>query len=213
MAPSIDRFKKWARDNAKLALAVCEAQAAAEITKERVATYIQPIFDRFNFICEGTMAERFDVAPRTGETEKYVGRHITTPDSSEFMMLHGAEESEEIKSKLREYYAACDAEHRRQGYNDLPEGHCPALRMANLHTEAENALIKSAEELFGVDQIYGDDREKYLKILIGACITALDELQQECELKTAHQEVEPSPLNPNRVRCANCCVDLERKAA
>jgi hypothetical protein len=213
MPPTIEEFEKWSRDNAVLALAVCEAQAAAEATKARVAAYIQPIFDSFNFVCEGKMAERFDASPRKGDTEKYVGRRITSPDSSEFTMLHGAEESEEIKTKLRAYYAACDAEHRRQGYKDLPEGHCPALRLENLHTQAENALIESAKPLFDIDQVYGEDRKRYLKLLMGTCIKALGEIQKECELESQHTTTEPSPLNPHQLRCANCFINVDRKAA
>lgn len=210
---SVQDFEQWCRDNAKLALAVCEAQAAAEVTKERVAAYIQPIFERFNFICEGTTAERFDDSPREGDTEKWVGRKIKTPDDSEFWMLHGAEESDEIKAKLRAYYDACDAEHRRQGYTDLPKDHCPALRLASIHIEAENALIESAKPLFGIDQVYGQNREKYLKLLIGGCIKSLGEMQEECGRETKHQNTETSPINPNCLRCANCCIDVERKAA
>ena len=78
-AVSVPDFKQWTRDNAKLALAVCEAQAYAEMTKARVDAYVQPIFDSFDFICEGSMAARFDASSREGDTEKCVGRKIKTP--------------------------------------------------------------------------------------------------------------------------------------
>jgi hypothetical protein len=198
-----------------LALAVCEAQAFAEVTKERVNAYVQPIFDSFTFICEGTMAETFDASPREGDTEKFVGRRIKTPDDPEFYCLHGRDESVEIKDKLRRYYEAVDAEHRRQGYLDLEPGHCPALRAENLHTEAENALIDSAHDLFPIEshQLYGDNRKKYLDLLLGVCIKALGEIQNECSRKTKHATTEPSPIDPNRLRCVNCCIDLNRKPA
>jgi hypothetical protein len=212
---SIPAFKKWARDNARLALAVCEAQAYAEVTKERVDSYVQPIFDSFNFICEGKFAERFDASPREGDTEKCVGRKIKTPHDREFCWLHGPDESEEIQNKLRRYYEAVDAEHRRQGYLDLEPGHCPALRAQNLHTDAENVLIDSAGNLFGFNsqKLYGDMRKKALKLLMGACIKALSEIQKACGRDTQHASTEPSPIDPNRLRCANCCIDLNREAA
>lgn len=212
---SVADLQQWARDNARLALAVCEARAFAEVTKERVDAYVQPIFASFNFICEGTMAERFDASPRKGNTEKFVGRKINTPDDPEFCWLHGREESDQIKDKLRRYYEAVDAEHRRQGYKNLEPGHCPALRAQNLHTQAENALIDSAHDLFGIDshQLYGDTRKKYLDLLMGVCIKELDEIQKKCGRETAHANTEPSPIDPNRLRCANCCIDLNRKAA
>lgn len=213
---SVADLQQWARDNAKLALAVCEAQAYAEVTKERVDPYVQPIFDTFNFICEGVFAENFDASPRRADDEeKSVGRKIKTPYDREFCWLHGPEESEEIKDKLRRYYEAVDAEHRRQGYHDLEPGHCPALRAQNLHTEAENALIHSGCDLFGVDshQLYGNNRQKYLELLMGVCIKALGEIQEKCGRDTQHATTEPSPLDPSRLRCANCCIDLNRKAA
>jgi len=208
-------LQQWAKDNAKLALAVCETQAYAEVTKEMVDAYVQPLFDSFDFICEGTMAERFDASPREGDTEKYVGRKIKTPNDREFCWLHGRDESDEIKDKLRRYYEAVDAEHRRQGYHDLAPGHCPALRAQNLHTQAENALIDSAHDLFGVDshQLYGDNRKTYLDLLMGICIKALSEMQEKCAHETGHATTEQSPINPNQLRCANCCIDLNRKAA
>lgn len=212
---SVADLQQWARDNAKLALAVCEAQAFAEVTKERVKAYVQPVFESFNFICEGTTAELFDASPREGETEKFVGRKINTPDDPEFCWLHGHDESDEIKDKLRRYYEAVDAEHRRQGYLDLEPGHCPALRAENLHTQAENALIDSAHDLFPIEshQLYGDTRKKYLDLLLRVCIKALGEIQKQCGRKTKHSTTEPSPIDPNRLRCVNCCIDLNRKPA
>lgn len=210
---SVADFEQWARDNARLALAVCEAQAYSEVTKEHVDAYVQPIFERFNFICEGTLAERFDASPRKGDTEKSVGRKIKTPNDHEFSWLHGPDESAAIKAKLRRYHEAVDAEHRRQGYHDLEPGHCPTLRAQNLHTQAENALIETARPLFGITDVYGDNRKQYLEILIGACIKALTGIQEECGRETQHATSETSPIDPNRLRCANCCIDLKREAA
>ncbi len=211
MPPTIEEFKTWCRDNAKLALAVCEAQAVAETIKLYEDAYIKPIFDSFNFIYEGNAVTRLDI--RRGE--KLAGKPIPSPDDSNFCLLHGEDEPEQIKIKLRAYYAACDAAHREHGYTDLPEGHSPTLRAEHLHRQAEWALMDSAGPLFGLTEhpYMPDDRKRYLELLIGSCIKALDEIQKECELETEHKDVEPSPLDPNRLRCAKCCIDLTRKAA
>ncbi len=212
---SVADLKQWSRENAKLALAICEARAYAEMTTARVAAYVQPIFDSFHFVCEGTMAERFDASPRDGDTAKWVGRKINSPEDEEFTMLHGREESEEIQAKLRRYYAALEAEHRRQGYRGLKPGHCPALEAQSLHTQAENALIESAHDLFAIElhQLYGDTRKRYLDILMRSCITTLTEMQEQCARETKHATTETSPIDPNRLRCANCCIDVDKKAA
>jgi len=210
MLPTIEEFRTWCRDNAKLALAVCEAQAVVETIKLYEDAYIKPIFDSFNFICEGNAVARLD----SRRAEKLAGKPILSPDDSNFCLLHGADEPEHIKNKLRAYYAACDAAHRAHGYKDLPEGHSPTLRAEHLHTQAEWALMDSAGRLFGLTEHphMPDDRKRYLDLLIGSCIKALGEMQKECEVETQHKDVEPSPLNPNRVRCAKCWLDLTGKA-
>ena len=105
--PTLDEFKQWSRDNARLALAVCETQAAAETIKLFEVEYIKPIFDSFNFIYEGNSVERLD----TRRGEKLAGKPIPSPDDFNFCLLHGDDEPEEIKAKLRAYYAACDDAH------------------------------------------------------------------------------------------------------
>jgi len=211
MAPSVDEFKKWSRENARLALALLETQAAAEVIKAAEAAYLQPIFDSFNFIYEGNAVTRLD----TRRGEKMAGKPIPSPDDSNFCLLHGADESEEIKAKLRAYYEACDDAHRTHGYTDLAEGQSPSGRAEHLHLQAEWALMDSAGPLFGLTNhpYMPDQRKQYLELLIGSCIQALGDMQDECAKETQHQEVEPSPINPYRLRCANCCLELEQKAA
>jgi hypothetical protein len=211
MPPSIDEFKKWSRENARLALAVLETQAAAEVIKADEDAYIQPIFESFNFIFEGNGVERLD----TRRGEKLAGKPILSPDDFNFCLLHGPDESDEIKAKLRAYYEACASAHRAHGYRDLSEGQSPTLRAEHLHRQAEWALMDSAGPLFGLTDHphMPDQRKQYLELLIGSCIKALGEMQEECATQTQHQEVEPSPLNPNRLRCANCYLELEREAA
>jgi hypothetical protein len=65
-------FKDWAREHRSLALAVCRAQAAAELTRARVDAYIKPIFESFGFVYSGELAESLDM--RAGE--KLVGKPL-----------------------------------------------------------------------------------------------------------------------------------------
>lgn len=208
---TVDDLKTWSTENARLALAVCETHAAAEATKAREDAYILPIFKRFNFIYEGNAVTRLD--QRRGE--KLAGKPIPSPNDFNFCLLHGDDEPEEIKAKLRAYYAACDAAHREHGYTDLPAGHSPTLTLEHLHRQAEWALMDSAGPLFGLKEHphMPEDRKRYLDLLMGSCIKALGEMQEKCAAETHHQKVEPSPINPYRLRCANCCLELEQKAA
>lgn len=209
--PTIEEFKAWSRDNARLGLAVCETLAVAQTIKLYEDAYIEPIFNSFHFICEGNAVAHLD----SRRTKKLAGRPIVPPYDSNFCLLHGGDEPEHIQNKLRAYYAACDDAHREHGYTDLPAGHSPTLIAEDLHRQAEWALMDSAGPLFGLTEHphMPKERKRYLELLIGSCIKALDEMQKECEVDTEHHDVEPSPLDPSRVRCANCWIDLTRKAA
>jgi len=152
------QFKEWARENRSLALAVCHAQAAAELTRERVNAYIKPVFESFGFVYCGDLAEKLDT--RAGE--KFLG----TPLESE-KDLYLCDDP-----RLQDYFDACDAAHRAHGY-DLPKGHCPALRMENLLIRAQGALIESAETLAGIKRymlIANQQDKAYLDLLIRACL-------------------------------------------
>jgi len=172
--------------------------------------YIKPIFDSFNFIYEGNSVERsIPDAARSWPVSRSL-----RPTTLTFCLLHADDEPEEIKAKLRAYYAACDDAHRAHGYKDLPKATLLAKSRASSPASrvGTNGLCRSTFGLIEHPHM-PDDRKHYLELLIGTCIKALDEMQQECGLETQHQEVEPSPLNPSRIRCANCCLELERKAA
>lgn len=209
MQPTAEQFEQWCRENAKLAFAVCETMAVAQTIKLEEDGYLKPIFDSFNFICEGNAVARLD--SRRGE--KLAGKPILSPDDPNFCLLHGDDEPEHLRNKLRAYYAACDAAHREHGYTNLPQGHSPTLTAKHLQIQAEWALMDSAGPLFGIAEHPPvlDDRKRYLDLLIGGCLKALHEIQDECQLKTEHKDVEPSPLYPDRLRCANCWIDLIRK--
>jgi len=169
------QFKEWARLHRSLALAVCHAQAAAELTREKVDAYIKPIFESFNFVYCGDLAERLD--KRAGE--KFVGKRLQYKKD-----LHLCDDP-----RLPEYFAACTAAHRAHGY-DLPDGHCPALRMENLLIKAQGELIAAAEPIAGIKRymLIADNREEaYLDLLIRACLAETSEDEINNYVQPPHQ--------------------------
>lgn len=149
-------FKEWCEENQGLTEAVCLAQAAYEVTRERVDAYIRPIFDSFSFTYCGPLAESVD--ERAGES--LAGKLLPSPAE-----LYLCEDP-----RVEEYFDACGREHRRQGY-DLPHGHCPALVAEHILIDAQNTLMESANPLFGLTRSpVLEDREQYLNLLIGACL-------------------------------------------
>jgi hypothetical protein len=154
--PTVAEFKEWCLNHGALAFAVVQAQAAAEVTREKVDAYVRPIFDGFGFNYCGPLVEK--VNERGGEN--LLGLPLPSPRE-----LYLCEDP-----RVEEYFAACDAEHRRQGY-DLPAGHCPALVAEHLLIQAQNALLDSGMALFGLNvHPCGDDRAKMLRLLLGACL-------------------------------------------
>ena len=141
--PTLDEFKAWAKEHQSLALAVCKAQAFAQVERERVNAYIRPIFDRYSF-----------------KNEK--GEPIKKPDDLYLC-------KDEVLCAA--YYAECDKAHREHGFRG-PEGHCPALVAEDMHRRAAAALIEAGVKLFdiGTAGIYGENRAKMLRLLLGACL-------------------------------------------
>ena len=152
--PTIQQFKRWCKEHRDLAMAVVMAQAAAEVTREKVDAYIKPVFDRFEFYVSAEFGNRAGTA----------GERILTPRD-----LYLADLDSPL---MAEYQEACDAEHKRQGYDDLQPGFCPALIAEHLLIEAQNALMEAANPLFGLkhNPYMPEDRKKYLKLLLGACL-------------------------------------------
>ena len=66
-----------------------------------------------------------------------------------------------------------------------PHGHCPALQADSLVRAAEHALIGLAEPLCGIksDSLYGENRTKYLDLLIGACLKSDDRSSRKAATK------------------------------
>jgi hypothetical protein len=148
--PTLPQFKRFSRDIAPAARAVLMARVHAQMERERVNAYVRPIFDAYGFEY-GAIAHG-----RTGR--------IPNPEH-----LYMADDGPEIAA----YYDECDQAHRAHGFTG-PAGHCPALRAEALVVRVENMLIELAQPLFGVDvtQVYGENRSKYLDLLIGAALKA-----------------------------------------
>jgi len=145
---TLPNFKQWAKDCAPAAKAVLMAQAFAELERERVDAYIAPIFARYTFPVKADWQESY--GPVVKERKD--------------LYLSDAEDL------CANYYEDCDKAHREHGFTG-PKGHCPALVAENLHRVTQCALIGLAEPLTGIspDAVYGEDRAKYLNILLGAC--------------------------------------------
>lgn len=102
-------------------------------------------------------------------------RHQAILDSHEYL----TEEGERITDPRRDYricddqaaelYAAYDAANVAAGCKDLKPGHCPALTAEHDVIKAEWEVIHCTAALFGMDPelMYGDIRERYLKLVIG----------------------------------------------
>jgi len=148
--PTLAAFKLWAKVNKELALMVCKAQAQAELVREHVDSYTQPIFETYGF--------KVDADITKGMTD--YGRPLDKPSD-----LYLTDDP-----RVTEYYAACDKAHKEQGY-DVQAGYCPALVAEHELIKIQNQLLESGAKLMGIEDIpvYGKNRVDMLKLLIGAC--------------------------------------------
>lgn len=153
--PSLREFQAWCRANRRSAEAVFLAQAHAELMRGKVDAYIEPILADFGFTCD--IVEASD--PKKGQP-------ITRTRD---LYLSAANDE-----TLGRFYQACHEAHQAHGFaadvRDQP-GRCPALVAENLLRLAQAALIDLAAPIFGVSSgaLYGEAREKYLALLLGAC--------------------------------------------
>lgn len=147
---TLDTFKALAQDIRPAVRTVLMARVFAEMERKRVNAYVHPIFERYTF----------PIDPKF----KRLGETVVTKESDLYLAVL---DSPEVKA----YYAELDAAHRAHGFKG-PDGHCPALVAENLVMQAEAALIDLAAETTGVtsSDVYGDNRKKYLDILIGAAL-------------------------------------------
>jgi hypothetical protein len=74
---------------------------------------------------------------------------------------------ESDKEQCDRFYAECQEEHKKQGFN-LPDGFCPALVAESNANKAEYALLKHATEVLGVpfDKAVLDLRKQALELLL-----------------------------------------------
>lgn len=151
-APTLDEFKQFSKDIAPAARAVLMARAFAEVERERVDAYVLPIFTSY----------RFEYGAKWGKGRLDLQGPIPAPKD-----LYLCDD----EPMLAAYYEDCDQAHRAHGFKG-PKGHCPALVAEHLVIVTEQALMDLAKPLFGIDHIYGDDRTKYLDLLIGAALKA-----------------------------------------
>lgn len=147
--PTLAAFKRFSADVAPAAKAVLMARVFAEMERERVNAYVLPIFQSFAF----HYAKRWG---KSGLIEK--PEHLYLCDDEPMTAA---------------YFKECDTAHRAHGFTG-PDGHCPALHADALVIAAENALMQIAEHMFGIEvgSVYGENRAKYLDLLIGAAIKA-----------------------------------------
>jgi hypothetical protein len=155
LAPTLEQFQQWATDCAPAARAVLLAQAFAELERERVNAYIRPIFASYHFMIGKCWQKDPTLAgqPITDEQHLYL--------------------CDDDDPQLAAYYDECDRAHRAHGFRGKP-GHCPALEAEHLLTIAQSALLDLSTPLFGFrgDSLFGEDRARALKLLIGACMKA-----------------------------------------
>ncbi len=143
--PTLDTFKQWAKDVQPAAKAVLMARVFAEMERERVDAYIRPIFEGYHF----------DTLPKI---------HDYTGPINDVDHLYLCADEMQVAA----FFAECDTAHRAHGFTG-PEGHCPALTAEHLVIVAEQCLMDLAKPLFGIEDVYGENRTKYLELLIGAC--------------------------------------------
>jgi len=153
---TLEEFKKFCKGHTALAIAVCKAQAYAEIKREQVDAYVLPIFQKYTFPVTFT------------EMRAEYGENVKSPKDLYLTDL----DSEAVKN----FYKDIHEEHRKHGFNG-PFGHCPALIAEKLLMEAEKCLLEAFQAFFGIEEIgvYGEDRKKFLKLALGASLKGAKE--------------------------------------
>jgi len=146
----LEAFKSWAKDTAPAARAVLMAKVFAQMERERVDAYTRPIFESFKFQYCGELAGKCQLTGPIADP-----KHLYLCDDP----------------LVPAYYEDCDKAHREHGFTG-PHGHCPALTAEHLVIVAENLLIGLAAPIFGINvpDLTLEHREKYLDLLIGACL-------------------------------------------
>lgn len=131
------KLQRWARSNHALVQAMLDARKHAQAERARVDAYIEPLFATFGFVDE-------------------CGAAIATSHSLYHCQDEGA---------VSKFYAVCDAAHREHGFTGEP-GYCPALVADHDAVKAETAVVRSMEQLLGVEVLNMDHRAKLLGIVV-----------------------------------------------
>ncbi len=145
----VAEFKRWmAREGFKLASEVLVKKAFAQLERERVDAYVEPIFAKYEFYV--------DIRGRGEERTR-----ITHSDK----LYQSKDEAQSAR-----FFAELDEAHKAHGFVASGPGICPALSAEYDLTKAENALLKAAAAkfAFGDRVFWGEFRDKLLDILMGA---------------------------------------------
>lgn len=152
---SVESFKEWAVTNIPLAQKVLAAMAFAEVERERVDSYIEPIFLKYGFRHDDDHGGRIKPSGKLLEHSRQL--YLSKDD---------------VRTKL--FYEECRKANIERGWKGDPEL-CPALVAEHALTKAEQALLKAASPMMGVEteDIYGEKRKQLLDLLLGACVRAM----------------------------------------
>lgn len=153
---NIEAFKSWSKQNAALALRVVAATAYAETMKKHVNAI------KAEILKEIALYDDLDT-PKS--------RRITDPRETWM--------SDDEASFLA-YLKEADKRTRSAGLkpDDMPVDFCPALVAECNQSTLENEIIVSGSALMGINtgMVGGENRDKLLKLLMGAAIKASKEL-------------------------------------
>jgi len=153
MKANIDTVKKASKALRTPVNAVLLAQAHAELMRAKCDKIQRRLLADGEYFTDAQWEPHF---PR---------KRITEPRES-FLM-------EDAGSDV--YLVALDAAYRAAGYTELGPGQCPALIAEKLLLVAQRTLFECAERFFPeiqADHLYGENRQKYLDLLVGMVVSA-----------------------------------------
>lgn len=163
MATTIADCRRMTEDvkTAELVASYLFAKASAEYMRERVDAYLQPVFKRYEFWCAHT-GERI-------ENYRQIYRALDTQEE-----------------QCDAFFRACDAEHRRQGYEPEQFGQCPALVAEHQAIEQRKKLLDHARKMLDMPEIYSPDLLDQLEeLVVGAVMNGPNGETVKSALKNA----------------------------
>jgi hypothetical protein len=154
---TIPKLKAFAKDPTFWACvkAYAMAKAFAQLERERVDAYIQPLFELYTFTVDPKNVARGEKLGEVITDMKYIW---LAPDS-----------------QTTPWFAECDKEHRAHGFTG-PDGACPALMAEHLQIIAENNLLQYAVPKIMPEIrdwcLHGDSRKKGLELFTSLAVQA-----------------------------------------